>query len=61
MSLAVFVACFAVAVVLVIGLYSMYRGGAFNQKWGNKLMQMRVALQAVAIAVIMLAVLMSGR
>lgn len=51
----------AVIAVLGVGLYALARGGAFNKKNSNKLMQMRVALQAVAIAIIMLFLWVSGQ
>lgn len=35
--------------VLVAGLVSMVKGGKFNKKHGNKLMQWRVMLQAAAL------------
>jgi hypothetical protein len=39
----------AVVAVLLVGVFSMARGGAFNAKYSNKLMRARVALQALAI------------
>ena len=44
-------AIFAVAVVLVLGLVNMMRGGSPNRS--QSLMRLRVLLQFVAIAVIM--------
>ena len=49
----------AVAVVLVLGLVNMLRGGDPNRS--QKLMRMRVMLQFVAIVIIMLTIWMSGR
>ena len=43
--------CLALLAVLV-GFGVMIKGGAFNRKYGNKLMTLRVALQALAIAMI---------
>ena len=57
----VLIATAAVAVVLVIGLYSLYRGGDFARTHSNKLMRLRVLLQAIAILVIMLVLLFNGR
>lgn len=55
-------ACFAVLAVVVFGLASFARGGAFNRRWSNKIMQLRVAMQAVAVALIVLvAWTMDGR
>jgi hypothetical protein len=45
------IAVVAVAIVLVLGLVNMMRGGSAN--WSQKLMRMRVLLQFVAIVVIM--------
>ncbi|MEP7031565.1 MAG: twin transmembrane helix small protein [Pseudolabrys sp.] len=47
-------AILAVAVVLVLGLVNMMRGGSPNRS--QKLMRMRVLLQFVAIVVIMAAI-----
>ncbi|MDB9761504.1 twin transmembrane helix small protein [Alphaproteobacteria bacterium] len=44
----------AVLIVLLIGIISMLKGGEFNKKWGNKLMRARVALQGLAIILILL-------
>ncbi|MCB1531436.1 MAG: twin transmembrane helix small protein [Alphaproteobacteria bacterium] len=41
--------------VLALGLFSMAKGGEFNKKYGNKLMQARVMLQGLAIAMLALA------
>lgn len=41
------------------GLFSMARGGEFNRRWGNKLMQIRVVMQGVAIALFALVMLLS--
>lgn len=48
------VAIAAVAIVLVLGLFNMMRGGSPNTS--QKLMRMRVLLQFVAIVVIMAAI-----
>jgi hypothetical protein len=49
----------AVAVVLVLGLINMMRGGSPNRS--QQLMRLRVLLQAVAIVVALLALLAMGR
>ena len=43
------IAMVAVLGVLFFGLFSMARGGAFNDRNANKLMRWRVALQGIAI------------
>jgi hypothetical protein len=47
-------AMFGVLVVLAIGIYSLVRGGNFREQWSNKLMRLRVLLQAVAILLLCL-------
>ena len=49
----------AVALVLLLGLLNMMRGGSPNRS--QKLMQLRVLLQFVAIVITMLALLAMGR
>jgi hypothetical protein len=49
----------AVAVVLLLGLINMMRGGSGNTS--QKLMRLRVLLQFIAIIVIMLAVWIMGK
>jgi uncharacterized membrane protein len=55
------IATLAVAVVLIIGLYSLYRGGDFARTNSNKLMRLRVLLQAIAVLVIMLVLFFTSR
>jgi Hypoxia induced protein conserved region len=52
-------AILAVAVVLVLGLVNMMRGGSPNKS--QELMRLRVLLQFVAIVVIMATIWMMGR
>ena len=53
------VAIGAVAVVLVLGLINMLRGGSPNTS--QKLMRWRVGLQFVAIAIVMATIWFMGR
>jgi uncharacterized membrane protein len=41
-----------VAIVLALGLYSLYRGGDFGRSYSNKLMRLRVVTQAAAVAIL---------
>jgi hypothetical protein len=55
-----FILCMALAVasvlaVLGLGIFSMVKGGDFNKKYGNRLMQARVALQGLALLLLALA------
>jgi hypothetical protein len=47
-------AMFGVLVVLMIGIYSLVRGGTFRERWSNKLMRLRVLMQAIAITLLCL-------
>jgi len=51
----------AVALVLIVGLYSLFRGGDFARTYSNKLMRLRIVAQLVAIAVIMAVLYFSGK
>jgi ABC-type uncharacterized transport system YnjBCD permease subunit len=55
------IATASVALVLVIGLYSLYRGGDFARTHSNRIMRLRVLLQAIAIVMIMAVIFISGR
>lgn len=43
----------AVAVTLGFGIYSLFRGGDYARTNSNKLMRLRVVLQATAIVLLM--------
>ena len=51
----VLLAIAAVAVTLGFGIYSLYRGGDYSRSNSNKLMRLRVVLQATAIVLLMVA------
>ncbi len=53
-KLLVAVAVGVVFVVLCLGLYTLFKGGAVSASWSNKLMRIRVLAQAVAIVIILL-------
>ena len=44
----------AVALVLIMGIYTLFKGGSTSKKYSNKLMQLRVLLQFIAIIVLVL-------
>lgn len=48
----IIVALAAVLIVLLTGVLGMLRGGKFNKQYGNKLMRLRVALQGLAVVLI---------
>ena len=44
----------AVDLVLIMGIYTLFKGGETSKKYSNKLMQLRVLLQFIAIIVLVL-------
>jgi len=46
----------ATALVLLFGVLTMARGGEFNRRYGNKLMQLRIVVQAIAVVLIMIGI-----
>lgn len=46
-------AILAVTVTLGFGIYSLYRGGDFARSHSNRLMRLRVALQAGAVLLLL--------
>jgi len=58
-NLVLVVALMAVAIVLVLGLWNLMKGGSPNRS--QNLMRLRVLLQAVAILVVMIVIWMLGR
>ena len=55
------VAVLAVALVLCLGLYTLWVGGDTAKSWSNKLMRIRVLAQAVAIIIILAVLYFSKR
>ena len=55
------IASLVVAGVLVVGLYSLFRGGDFAKTYSNKLMRLRILAQFIAIVIIMTVLYLNGR
>jgi len=53
-------ACLAVVAVLLVGVGGFARGGAFNRKYANKIMRLRLLAQFVAIVLIVVFVWVGG-
>jgi uncharacterized membrane protein len=51
----------AVTLVLFMGLYALFRGGNFGRSNSNKLMRLRVLMQAIAVALLMGALWLQNR
>lgn len=49
------VALGAVLITLCIGIFALFKGGDFGRSYSNKLMRLRVALQFVAVLVLVAA------
>ena len=45
----------AVLITLCFGIYALFRGGDFGRSYSNKLMRLRVALQFLAVLVLVAA------
>ncbi len=58
-NLFIIVALLTVAIVLVLGLWNMMKGGSPSRS--QNLMRLRVMLQAVAIVVVMLTIWLLGK
>ena len=46
----------AVLITLCVGIFALFKGGDFGRSYSNKLMRLRVALQFLAVIVLMTAV-----
>ncbi len=57
MKIIILIACFAVAVILLKGLWNMMKGGSPNRS--QQLMRMRVAAQAIAVLIVVIALYMA--
>lgn len=57
----ILVAMLAVVVVLMIGIGGFAKGGAFNAKYANKMMRLRILLQFIAVLLILLFVYLRGQ
>ncbi len=55
------IACFAVLGILLFGVASFAKGGDFNRKYANKIMQYRLLAQAIAVVLILVAVYAMGK
>ena len=44
----------AVGVILILGIGTLFKGGTTSKKYSNKLMQLRVLLQFIAIIVLII-------
>lgn len=61
MNILIIIAISAVAIVLGIGLFTMLFGGEDRGNRSNKLMQLRVGLQALALVIVLLVAFFNGR
>jgi hypothetical protein len=50
-----------VTLTLFVGLYALFRGGEFGRSYSNKLMRLRVVMQAIAVALLVIAVWWKNR
>lgn len=57
---AMIIAMLLTLAVLATGIIGFIKGGEFNEKYGNKLMRMRVIMQGIALALFALAIMSSN-
>ena len=43
-----------VAIILILGIRTLFKGGETSKKYSNKLMQLRVLLQFIAVIVLVI-------
>jgi hypothetical protein len=55
------VALAGVTLTLFVGLFALFRGGEFGRSYSNKLMRLRVVMQAIAVALLVIAVWWKNR
>ena len=60
-AIIIVIAMVATLGVLIVGEIGMARGGNFNRKNANKLMRARVALQALAVGLFAIVLLLIGK
>lgn len=49
------IALAGVVISLGVGLFALFRGGEFGRSYSNKLMRLRVVMQAIAVALLVAA------
>lgn len=49
------------ALVLIMGIISMSRGGEVNKKYGNRLMRMRVLFQGITLSLFAILLVLIGK
>lgn len=42
-----------VFIVLLVGIYALFRGGDFGRSWSNRMMRLRIVAQFVAVLVLL--------
>ena len=50
-----------VFIVLLFGIYTLFKGGNVAKSYSNKLMRLRVLLQFIAVLLMMLGLYLAGR
>ena len=55
-----FIALGLVFVILIAGIYTLFRGGSFSRTWSNKLMRLRVLFQFIAVVILVVGFALKG-
>lgn len=61
LAVLLFISMLATAGVLALGMGAFFKGGDFNRKYGNQLMQARVLMQGISLLLFAALMLASGR
>ena len=48
-----------VFVILLLGLYTLWKGGEISASWSNRLMRLRILAQAIAVVIILVVLYLS--
>lgn len=60
-NILILVAIAAVTITLGFGLFALFKGGEFGRSYSNRLMRLRVVLQATALALLALGAFIASR
>lgn len=52
LDILLYIAMGIVLMILVAGIYALFRGGEFGRSWSNRLMRLRVLVQFIAVLII---------
>ncbi len=60
LEITLFISLFLTAAVLAVGITAMIRGGAFNKKYGTRLMRLRIVMQGLTLLIFAFVLIQRG-